>query len=57
MSFLESFTFAYNTTITSTPGLGWLYEQIPGLTNEEAFRQGPMRLKTVFTLIKKPGPA
>jgi hypothetical protein len=52
MSFLESFTFAYNTTIDSTPGIGWLYEKIPVLTDEEAFRQGLLRMKTVITMVK-----
>ena len=52
MSFLESFTFAYNTTIESTPGINYLYEKIPVLTNEEAFRQGLMRLKTVVTMVR-----
>ncbi len=52
MSFLEAFTFAYNTTIESTPGISFLYEKIPVLTNEEAFRQGIMRLRTVITMVR-----
>jgi len=52
MSFLESFTYAYNTTIEQTPVLGYLYEKVPVLADEEAFRQGLMRLKTVLTMFK-----